>query len=371
MATDWEAIRREFPALEHWTFLNTATFGQMPLRAQAAVREHWSRRDEFACADFLDWFDDANAVRGSIGKLIHCAAQDIAFFPNASAALALLMAGIEWKPGDRIVSLKGEFPNNLYFPAVLADRGVEFVECEWPDFYEGITPATKLVLLSSVNYSTGFRLPLEEIGNRLRESGVLLYVDGTQSVGALVMQVPRIQPDMLAVHGYKWMLAPTGAGFAYVSPKLQECLEPNAYGWRSHHDWRNVDQLHHGAPEPSATAEKYESGMLPFPVLYALGASVEMMLEIGPAEIEERVLALTARLRELLTTLGGELVPDTGSPIAAARFPGADASEVARKLKERRVLVSARHGNLRVSVHFYNNEQDLDRLGQELRKLLK
>jgi selenocysteine lyase/cysteine desulfurase len=370
MTTDWEAIRREFPALDRWTFLNTATFGQMPLRAQRAVERHWGRRDELACGDFLEWFDDADRLRESLGRLIHCDARDIAFFPNASAALALLMGGIDWKPGDRIVSLEGEFPNNLYFPAVLASRGVEFVECAWPDFYREITPATRLVLLSSINYSTGFRPPLEEIGNKLREEGVMLYVDGTQSVGAIEFDVARLQPDMLAVHGYKWMLAPTGAAFAYVSPALQRKLEPNAYGWRSHHDWRNVDQLHHGAPQPAATAEKYESGMLPFPLLYALGASVDMMLEIGPDEIERRVLSLAAAMRDLLVSLGGELVPGACSPIAAARFAGRDASELARKLKQQRVLVSARHGNLRVSVHFYNNEQDLDRLGRELKKLL-
>lgn len=370
MAADWEAIRREFPALERWTFLNTATFGQVPLRARHAVERHWNRRDELACADFLDWFDDANTVRVSIGKLIRCDAEDIAFFPNASAALALLIGGVDWKPGDQIVSLHGEFPNNLYFPAVLSGRGVNFVECEWPDFYSNITPATRLVLLSSVNYSTGFRPPLEEIGNRLRQNGVLLYIDGTQSVGALEFDVPGIRPDMLAVHGYKWMLAPTGAAFAYVSRDLRDRLEPNAYGWRSHRGWRNVDQLHHGAPQPPQSAEKYEGGMLSFPLLYALGASVDMMLEIGPREIERRVLALSAQLRELLASLGGELVPDTGSPIAAARFAGADASELAKKLKEHRVLVSARHGNLRVSVHFYNNEQDLDRLGRELKGLL-
>ena len=91
-----------------------------------------------------------------------------------------------------------------------------------------------------------------------------------------------VKPDMFAVHAYKWLISPNGAGFMYVSPELRERLRPNVVGWRSHKDWRRVDSLHHGAPEFVDSAEKYEGGMLNFPSLYAMGASVEMMLELGP-----------------------------------------------------------------------------------------
>jgi selenocysteine lyase/cysteine desulfurase len=203
----------------------------------------------------------------------------------------------------------------------------------------------------------------------LRERGVLFFVDGTQSVGALRFDTARVRPDMLAVHGYKWLLCPNGIGFMYVSPELRERLAPAAIGWRSHHDWRNVDNLHHGAPVFATSAEKYEGGMLASALLCAMDASVGMMLDIGVDDIERRVRELAAAMRQCLRGLGAQ-VPEFDSPIVAARFEGRDASALARQLKERRVLVSARHGNLRVSTHFYNAEEDLDCLESELRALL-
>jgi selenocysteine lyase/cysteine desulfurase len=364
--TDWRAIRAEFPALAQWTFLNSATFGQLPRRASEAVARHFAHRDALACADFLEWYDDADRLRESIARLIHTSAEDIAFVPSAAAALGMLCAGLPWKPGDRIVTLVNEFPNQLY---LAARRGIEFVEVEYPDLWDAVDEHTRLVAVSEVNYASGFRVPIAELSTRLRERGVLLYVDGTQSVGALEFNCSVAKPDMLAVHGYKWMLSPTGAGFMYVAPELRERLDPMVIGWRSHENWRNVDNLHHGSPVFKESAEKYEGGGLQFPLLYAMEESVNMMLEIGPDVIERRVLELACALRSILRAMGAE-VDDTGSQIVAARFSGRDVSKLARALREKKVLVSARHGYLRVSPHIYNDESDLQRLRSELSQLL-
>jgi cysteine desulfurase/selenocysteine lyase len=366
---NWDSVRSEFPALANWTVLNTASFGQLPRRATEAVANHFEHRDELACADFIDWFDDLDRIRASAARLIHAAPQDIAFIPNASTGLSILLSGLAWKPGDRVVTLKDEFPNNLYALGWLAARGVEFVECEWEHFYSAINHRTRAVAISMVNYSTGFAPPLEEISRFLRARGVLLFVDGTQSLGALQFDVRRIEPDLFAVHGYKWLLSPTGAGFLYVHPETRERLAPNVIGWRSHRDWRNVDNLHHGAPELVGSAEKYEGGMPAFPVLYAMGASIDLMLEIGPQAIEDRVLDLARQTRALIRELGAE-TEDHRSPIVAARFAGHDPSALAVALKERRIIVAARHGCLRISPHFYNNEDDLARLAASLREIL-
>ncbi len=373
-APDWKLIRAEFPALERWTYLNTATFGQVPRRAVEAVARHFARRDELACSDFLDWFDDADRIRGAVARLIHSEPADIAFIPNAATALGLLLGGLDWKPGDRIVSLENEFPNCIYHPALLGGRGIEFIEAPWQGFFDAVTPNTRLVALSEVNYTTGFRPPLAAIARFLRPRGVLLFVDGTQSLGALQFDAGAIQPDMYAVHGYKWLLAPNGAGFMYVRPSLRARLAPNVIGWRSHRDWRRVDSLHHGAPEFKSEAEKYEGGMLTFPVVYALGAAVEMILETGPAAIEQRALELAGATRACLRRLGGRLLSDEAphfdSPIVAARFEGRPASALAQALRDRGILVSARHDYLRVSTHFYNNEEDIARLEAQLQSLL-
>jgi selenocysteine lyase/cysteine desulfurase len=366
---DWDAIRREFPALANWTYLNTATFGQLPGRATEAVARHFAHRDELACADFLVWYDDADRIRAKIGRLIHCAADDIAFVPNASTALGLLLAGLDWRAGDHVITLEHEFPNNLYAPGLLERFGVQTSACPWERFYESVNPKTRLAIVSSVNYNTGFAPPLAEMAEFLHARGALLFVDGTQSVGALRFDTARIQPDMLAVHGYKWLLSPNGAGFFYIAPQLRERLQPNVVGWRSHRDWRNVDNLHHGVPELLPSAEKYEGGSVSFALLYAMEASLDLILEVGPDIVEQRVLELAGKVREIMRGLGATVAGCT-SPIVAAKFENRDVSQLARALKQQRVLVAARRGNLRVSPHLYNNHQDLEIFERALGALL-
>jgi cysteine desulfurase/selenocysteine lyase len=369
MSVDWNAVRAEFPALANWTYLNTATYGQLSRRSTARVAQHFAHRDELACWDFLTWFDHMDSVRDQVARLVHCERDDIAFIQNASTALGWLIAGLDWQPGDRVVTLESEFPNNIYAPSVLGRRGIEFVETPWEKFYDSIDSRTRLVAISSANYVTGFVPPLEEIAAFLRKRGVLFYVDGTQSVGALRFDIARVEPDMLAVHGYKWLNCPDGAGFMYVKPDLRKRLPPVVVGWRSHRGWRNVDNLHHGTPEFAESAEKYEGGMLPFALLYAMQASLELVFEIGSEAIEQRVLQLADRVRSVARELGGEPV-SVNSAIVPVRFEGHDPSKLALALKEKRVLVAARHGLLRVSTHFYNNESDIEHLRGALRELL-
>jgi cysteine desulfurase/selenocysteine lyase len=368
-SVDWSAVRADFPALEDWTYLNTATYGHVPRRSVAAIARHFAHRDELACSDFLNWFDEIDSVRASIARLINATPDDIAFIPNSATALGLIAGGIDWKPGDNVVTLADEFPNQLYIPALVAHHGVEFREAPWENFYDSIDARTRLIVLSEVNYATGFRAPIEEISKIAHQRGARLFVDGTQSTGALIFDVQKSRPDVLAVHAYKWMCSPTGVGFFYIAPDFRPMIRPNSIGWRSHGDWRNVDNLHHGSPVLKESAERYEGGGLAFGFLHAMGASADWMLEIGPAAIEARVLQLADQARARLRNLGAQ-VTDTCSQIVTAKFDDRDVSALARDLKARRVIVAARHGFLRVSPHFYNNESDLDRLDEELRKLL-
>lgn len=371
---DWERVREEFPALREWVYLNTATFGQMPRAGFQAMEAHQRRREQFACSDFLSWFDDADQIRAQVGKLIGATAEDIAFIPNAATAISLLVGSVDWKPGERFVTLAHEFPNHLYQRALFEEKGVQYVETTWEQLPGYLDGRTRVVAVSSINYMTGFCPDVAAIAKAVREAGALLYVDGTQGLGALCFDVRRVEPAMYAVNGYKWLLSPPGAAFMYVDKELRARLRPAVVGWRSHHDWRSVEHLHHGSPEFSPAAERYEGGMLAFAPLYAMGAAVELMLKLGAPQIEERVLALTERAREQLraadASIEGDGRADYRSPILAARFRGVDAGELSRQLRERKIVVSARHGNLRVSLHFYNNEEDVERLGAELRKLL-
>lgn len=379
MTPDWGAAREQFAVVRDWVYLNTATFGPVPRCALEAMERHARRRDERACLDFLDWFDDADQVRGLAARLIGAQADDIAFVPNTGTALAWLVQGIDWKPDDGVVALAGEFPNNTYLGHMLERRGARFVEVSVPGgefsferFCEHIDDRTRLVLMSTVNYSTGLRPPVERIGAFLRERGVVFYVDGTQSVGALRLDVGTLGADMLAAHGYKWLCAPAGIGFAYVRPETREWLGPSVVSWRSHKDWRRVDALHHGPPELPASAQRYEGGLQNFPGIYALGAVLELILDLGPAAIERRIEQLAECGRQFLRRAGGTLasdrLPHYDSPILAAQFAGVDVSQLARDLERQRIAVAARHGCLRVSPHFFNTEEDLERLGEAVAK---
>ncbi|MCX6589302.1 MAG: aminotransferase class V-fold PLP-dependent enzyme [Acidobacteria bacterium] len=359
-------LRDQFPALARFTYLNTATYGLLSRRGRAAMVGHLDRRDDFACGDFLAWFDDIDRLRAKLARLVGAQADDIAFAPNAATPLSLLLNGLDWAPGDEIVTLENEFPNQLYFPALLANRGVKFVAAPWERLQDQITARTRLIVISQVSYSTGFRPPhLETLDRR----NALLYVDATQCLGALRFDGAAVRPDLLAVNGYKWMLAPNGAAFYAVSPALRAQLAPQVIGWRSHFDWRNVNNLHTDAPVFAEAAEKYEGGMLDFPSLYALEAAVDTLFELGPEPVARYALALNETLRAALrrvpgVTLYSDEFPATGpTPITSARFAGREAGGLAARLKaEHNILTSARCGRLRVSPHFYNDENDIDRL---------
>ncbi len=369
MSPDWAAARARFPALRHWTYLNTASFGQLPDCSIDACAAHFRHREDLACGDFVSWFDDADRVRDAIARLIGGTGSDIAFAPNASSALAVLLHGIDWRAGDRVVTLAGEFPNLLYGPASLARVGVESIETTWGDLPGAITPRTRLVLLSTVNYTTGFAPNLETLADSLRERGLPLFLDATQSAGALPVDVTRLGPAMLACDGYKWLLSPNGAAFFHVPAEVRAWLRPNVVGWRSDAGWRDVDSLHHGAARWPDGAERYEGGMIPFPLLFAMEASVKLILDLGVEAIAARALWLAALARDRLRELGAD-IETQDSPIVAARFPAADASALVRALAADRILVAARHGLLRVSPHFYNDEEDVGRLVWALRRLL-
>ena len=124
MIADPNRLREAFPVLGNWVYLNTAGFGPVPRFALEAADRYSRRRDEMASLDFLDWYTEADRVRASAARLIGASGDDIAFVPNAGAGLGWLMGGIDWREGDHVITLAHEFPNNVYFPEVLAKKGV-------------------------------------------------------------------------------------------------------------------------------------------------------------------------------------------------------------------------------------------------------
>ena len=177
------------------TYLDTASFGQLPVCAAEAMIGHLTQRDQTASSQYMSWFDDMDVLRGKCAKLINCAGSDIAFVPSASSGLSCLMQGLDWKVGDEVLTLADEFPNQLYQGPPTTRLGAVHRAVSWGEFYSSINERTRLVLMSTVNYASGFRPPIEEIARYLRQRGVLLYLDGTQSVGALRFDAQGSTPE--------------------------------------------------------------------------------------------------------------------------------------------------------------------------------
>lgn len=365
--TDWPGIRSRFPHLGGRVFLNTATAGVMSRASTEAVLRHLERTDQVLSSSLLECFTDMDRVRGKIAQLIGAEGEDIALSPSTAHGLSILLNGIDWKTGDRIVTFDNEFPDSLYGASWLARKGVEVVKIPIQHLEAHLDKRVRLVLISALNYTTGLRAPVADLRARLDRVGALLYVDATQGCGVIELDMRTMQPDFLAVHGYKWMLSPTGAGFVYVRPSVRQWLEPNIIGWRSHVGWREFAKLHEGTPELAQTAERYEACMPSFPVYYALEQSIDLMLELTPAAIEKRALELSGLVRAGVVAMGGT-VANLNTPLLACSLPGVDAGLLAKKLAEQKILVAARQGMLRVSLHFYNDEGDVAQFLGELRR---
>lgn len=379
--TDWAAIRKHFPVLSDWVYLNSATFGPVPSVAVQAIDEHFSARDRRASLNFLDWYSRADGIREKIGRLIGCQGADVAFIPSAGVGLSWLLYGMDWKSGDRILTLDEEFPNNLYAPQMLSRLGVEVdrvpggTRFQPKRLVDAVTPRTRLVLLSAMDYASGLRPPLEQIGEGLADTSAWFVVDGTQGVGAVPVDVETCRIDALICHGYKWLCCPTGSGFMQVREAFRDALHPVAASWRAHREWRSVDDLHHGDADPPSEAGKLEGGIQNFSGLFAMEAVLDLFFSIGRGELLDRVATMTEATRGVLRDVGGEVThdlhPHFDSPIVTAAFPHVDVSEMAGALRTKGVAVAARHGRLRVSPHFFNDQGDLEALEEAVRGYLR
>lgn len=377
MAVDWQAVRAQFPALSESVWLNTATFGQVPLRAQQAIQRHYEERNRMGARWFLRWFEEADAARADIAGLFGVDAEDFAYIPNANHALSLLVNAIDWRPGDEILSFENEFPNQTYAVALVAHHGVKLRVVKLSEWQEALTDQTRLVSVSQTNYATGEEAPVDAMNVALRRHPALLYVDGTQTAGARKLLFPEGLPDLYAVNGYKWMNSPPGAAFALIPAYTRAWLRPQTIGWRSDRNWRNVSLLSQGMPEFADSADRYEGGMLPIENIAAMRESALLVREIGIDVVEERVMALAAQIREVLTKVDATFIgSESGvslatSHIVSAKLPEPFSAEtVVQELDAKGVQVSARHGYLRVSAHYYNNEQDIERFASVLRSAL-
>jgi selenocysteine lyase/cysteine desulfurase len=368
-------IRRLFPVTEHYAYLNHAAVAALPQPVVETMSRYIVERSHNGSEALLDFEERLESLRRLCARFVGAHRDEITFTGSVSHGLNIVAAGLDWQPGDNVICAETEFPANIYPWTNLERRGVEvrFVPaCDYCILVEDVAARmdsrTRLVAISFVEFSTGYRNNLEALVQLCHEQGALLSVDGIQGLGALQLDVGQTPVDFLATQSAKWMLGPIGAGFLYVRRELMPQLDPVMTGWRAVVD---RDNYYRFDSPLRASAERFEPGSLNSVGLLGMGAAIEFLLSVGIGAIEARILALTDRLIDGLQQAGCSITTPLGdrqrrSGIVCFHHPAVDSATLARQLLEAGVIISVRGDVIRVSPHFYNTETELERLLEAL-----
>jgi len=359
-----------FPATAGRAYFNTAAVGLASGRLAEAYRAFI---DEWA-ADGLDYGRGERAAglaRSAVARLIGADAADIAVIPSVSAAAGLVAAQFGLGgPGESIVIGQREYSSNHYPWRLLAGKGYDVRQVpfrngglEPDDIARRVDGGTRLVAFSGVQSATGHRSDIAAISGLARAVGAIVFVDGSQLVGAVPVASDLRHVDVLVAPDHKFLLnAGRGMGYCYLSPAAQARFTPVSAGWRAGSS--PFDSFFGPAMNLSATASRFDSSIS---WLAAIGnqAALAVFDDFGPGAIYARNRELTARLRAALTGIGwnpADLPAQNQSTIVSVPLGDHGAAQLLSALSEQGVICSARDGNLRLAVHFYNHEDDIERL---------
>jgi cysteine desulfurase / selenocysteine lyase len=365
--------RREFPVCDEKVFLAHAGVSPLPRRVADAMKQYVEASAHDHQENVLPE-DVVSETRMLAARLIEAGEDEIAFVGSTSMGLAMVAAGLPWERGDNVVCYRDDYPANVYPWMDLARRGVEarFVDATplgnitVEDVERAVNKKTRLVSLASVHFQTGWRLDVDRIGRFLRERGVLFCLDGIQSFGALRTSMKFV--DFAAADAHKWLLGPLGTAIFYVRREHFESFHPPLVGWNS------ASSPNFIAQESLAfkrDARRYEPGSLNLAGIVGLRAALQLIHECGLESIEARVLGLAEQAIACGTKAGfGVLGAVEGkglSGIVSFLTGRADVAKLHAKLESARVVTSLRYCRdgkrcLRLSPHFYNTENDLNRL---------
>ncbi|OZC03033.1 aminotransferase class V-fold PLP-dependent enzyme [Rubricoccus marinus] len=360
-----------YPA-EGIVYLDHAATGPLATPTVEAMTAYLLERSRTSPNNFETVLPRLEAGRAAIAQLIGTGAENVEYVPNTSYGINVLARGLAWKAGDRVAVPESEFPANLLPWLALEPLGVtvDRIPCtdgcfSLQDAEAALTPQTRVLAVSWVQFLSGFRAPLAELGAMCRARGVLLAVDGIQGVGALEMRFDELGLDFLASGGQKWMLGPQGSAFVAVAPALQTQLEPMR-GWLNGPvDWEDFGSTGLDV-HPDAT--RFRVGTLATAPILGLLASVEQFLDAGTAEVESSVLRASGRLGAALDALGLSRWGASGEPRSGIVTYEHGAPDALREhLLARGVWISVRDRKLRFAPHATTSDDDLDRTAEAVR----
>lgn len=365
------SLHKEFHLKDDLIYLNHAGVSPWPARTSKAVKQFAEENSFIGSSNYLQWAKTEIRLRVQAQKLLNAPSKDdIAFLKNTSEALSAVAYGLDWERGDNIVSSNQEFPSNRIVWESLAQKGVEFREA---DLYSAATPedalfslvdgSTRLITVSSVQFSTGLRMDLRCIGEFCKKKNILFCVDAIQSLGAVQFDVQEIHADFVMADGHKWMLGPEGLALFYSTPEARDRLSLTQYGWHMVEDMGDFDRREWSIAK---TARRFECGSQNMPGIYALNASLSLLLEAGMENVEKEVLNRSEYLFSKIQSIPDlELITSTKSGryagIVTFRHRKADNAAIYQYLTANNVVCAPRAGGIRLSPHFYTAYENIDK----------
>ncbi|NNE38646.1 MAG: aminotransferase class V-fold PLP-dependent enzyme, partial [Gammaproteobacteria bacterium] len=301
---DLNLLQHEFPQDEGLCYLNHAAVAPWPARTAEAVRRFAEENISKGAKDYANWLTTEKQLRKQLQSLIHAPSiNDIALLKNTSEGISIVACGIDWRPGENIVSSNEEFPSNRIPWEAQQDKGVEFrkvaIQVDDPEqaLIDACDENTRLLTISSVQYATGRRMDLVRLGKHCTENNILFCVDAIQSLGALEMDAQAIHADFMMADGHKWMLGPEGIALFFCTETAREHLTLNQYGWHMVEKYGDYDTKEW---TPASSARKFECGSNNLMGIHALSASLSLFEDVGMGNVEQQVLGNSIYLMECL-----------------------------------------------------------------------
>ena len=361
-------IQKTFPIKDNCIYLNNASIGPCSTDVTSAVNTFMTDVQKHGRLNYSNWCQQADEViKPRIARLLGGKASEIAFVPNTTQGLSLVANGLDWRPGDNVIISSIEYPSNVYPWLNLQPRGVEVQSVEprnggicLDDLVNLMNSRTRLVSISSVQFSNGYRVDLEQLSDICRRRNVLLNIDAIQHIGALDFDVSQYAIDFLSAGGHKWLLSPIGTGIFYCRESSLNYLRPPTVGYHT------VDKpLDHAdfSLDWRPGAARFEEALVNFPGLWGLNASIEIFLELGMSSIETHILELTSLAIERLSAKGylirSSIKPSERSGIVTFQHPTISASEIDSRLQQAGIQLGVRRGALRISPSLYNDADEI------------
>ncbi|MFL6370032.1 MAG: aminotransferase class V-fold PLP-dependent enzyme [Nitrososphaeraceae archaeon] len=373
--SSWEKIRKEFPVTKSYTYLANAAISPIPIPVVEATLRFYDGMLNHGGTLWENWMEEMEQTREVYAEFINASSDEVGFTHSTSEGMNIIAHMLSAK--GTVISNELEFPSSI-LPWLNRGSDIHIVRAKngrilKQDIADAINTKTRTVVISHVQYSTGFRQDLVDLSELTTKCGLYLVVNPTQSLGALHFDVKDFCVDFMASNGHKWILSSFGVGTIFIKKEYLKDIHQFHPPFFSQFGQKQREIFDNSKINMSNTASRFELGSPHFSNILSLKAAIEYISKIGITQIERRILSLTSYLVEKLHELNLEII----SPLKEEKwrsgiivFKMHNVDEIVRKLEKRRIIVSARGGGIRVSPHLYNNEEDIDRLAQELGNLI-